>query len=125
MSNPLRVRVIGPLVTYAAGFRAELESQGYRRKPVIDQLYVLAHVSRWLESKGLGPQDFTRERSLEFLTARREAGYTLWLSEKGVAPVLAYLRQVGAAPIPVPPAPATPAERLLAQFRSYLVDERN
>ncbi|MGO9559142.1 MAG: site-specific integrase [Acidimicrobiales bacterium] len=125
MSNPLRVRVIGPLVTYAAGFRAELESQGYRRKPVIDQLYVLAHVSRWLESKGLGPQDFTRERSLEFLTARREAGYTLWLSEKGVAPVLAYLRQVGATPIPVPPAPATPAERLLAQFRSYLVDERN
>ena len=124
MSNPSRFRVTGPLVAYAAGFRAELEAQGYRRKPVIDQLYVLAHVSRWLESKGLGPWGFTRERSLEFLAERREAGYTLWLSEKGVAPLLAYLRQVGAAPIPAPPAPTTPAERLLAEFRTYLVDER-
>ena len=45
-----------------------------------------------------------RQRSLEFLAARRKAGYTLWLSEKGVAPLLAYLRQVGAAPILVPTA---------------------
>ena len=120
MSNPSRFRVTGPLVAYAAGFRAELEAQGYRRKPVIDQLYVLAHVSRWLESKGLGPWGFTRERSLEFLAERREAGYTLWLSEKGVAPLLVYLRQVGAAPIPAPPAPTTPAERLLAEFRTLL-----
>jgi integrase/recombinase XerD len=81
-------------------------------------------VNRWLKSKGLGPEDFTRERSLEFLAARRETGYTLWLCEKGVAPLLSYLRQVGAAPVPVPPTPATPAERLLEQFRSYLLDER-
>lgn len=124
MSKPSRVRVTGPLVAYVAGFRAELEAQGYRRKSVSDQLHVLAHVSRWLKSKGLGPRDFTRERSLEFLAERREAGYTLWLSEKGLAPLLAYLRQEGAAPIPAPPAPTTPAERLLAEFRTYLVDER-
>jgi integrase len=124
MSNPSRVRVTGPLVAYAAGFRGELEAQGYRRNVVGDQLHVLAHVSRWLESKGLGPEDLTRERSLEFLVARRDAGYTLWLSEKGVAPLLAYLRQVGAAPVPVPPGPATPAECLLAEFRAYLLHER-
>ncbi len=124
MSNPSQVQVTGPLVAYAAGFRAELEAQGYRPNAVSCQLYVLAHVSRWLESKGLGPQELTRQRSLEFLAARRQAGYTLWLSEKGVAPLLAYLRQVGAAPILVPPVPTTPAECLLAQFRTYLVDER-
>jgi integrase len=125
MSNPSRVRVSGPLVAYASGFRAELEAQGYRRKPVGDQLHVLAHMSRWLESKDLGPGDLTPELAREFLMARRAAGYTLWLSEKGVAPLLAHLRSVGAAPLPQPAAPAvTPAERLLAEFRSYLVDER-
>ena len=69
MSKPSRVRVTGPLVAYVAGFRAELEAQGYRRKSVSDQLHVLAHVSRWLKSKGLGLRDFTRERSLEFLAS--------------------------------------------------------
>lgn len=124
MSDPSRVRVTGPLAGYAAGFRAQLESQGYRRNVVGDQLHVFAHVSRWLEEKGLRAEDLTRERSLEFLEARRGAGYVLWLSEKGVAPLLAYLRRVGAAPVFVPPAPATPAERLVAEFRSYLLDER-
>jgi hypothetical protein len=70
MSNPLRVRVCGPLVAYATGFRAELEAQGYRRNAVGDQLRVLAHVSRWLESNCLGPEDLTQERMLEFLAAR-------------------------------------------------------
>lgn len=124
MSNPSRVRVIGPLVVHVAGFRAELEAQGYRRSAVGDQLRVLAHVSRWLESSSIGPESLTRERVAEFLTVRREAGYTLWLSEKGVAPLLAYLRQVGVVPCPVPLVATTAAGRLLDQFGSYLHDER-
>lgn len=125
MSMPSRVRVSGPLVPYAAGFRAELEAQGYRPNAVGCQLYVLAHMSRWLESRDLGPGDLTPELTEEFLVHRRAAGYRLWLSEKGVAPLLTYLRSVGAAPVPLPAvAPATPAERLLAEFRSYLFDER-
>jgi integrase/recombinase XerD len=124
MTMPSRVRVSGPLVPYVAGFRAELESQGYRPHAVGCQLYVLAHVSRWLEGRGLGPEQLTRERSLEFLAARREAGYTLWLSEKGVAPLLAHLRRVGAAPSPEPVLPVTPIELLVAEYCSYLVDER-
>jgi integrase/recombinase XerD len=125
MSMPSRVRVSGPLVPYVAGFRTELEAQGYRPNAVGCQLYVLAHMSRWLESKDLGPGDLTPELAREFLVARRAAGYTLWLSEKGVAPLLAHLRSVGAAPLPQPAVPVlTPTERLLAAFRSYLVDER-
>lgn len=124
MSDSSRVRVIGPLADHVAGFCAALESQGYRRNAVCDQLRVLAHVSRWLKENNLRSADLTRDRSLEFLAARRQAGYVLWLSEKGIAPLLAYLRHVGAAPIPVPPAPATPAERLLDEFRSYLLVER-
>ena len=32
MGSPSRVKVIGPLVPYVSGFRAELEAQGYRVK---------------------------------------------------------------------------------------------
>ncbi len=38
MSNPLRVRVSGPLQPYAAGFRAELFRLGYRRNAARNQL---------------------------------------------------------------------------------------
>ncbi|MGH9045745.1 MAG: site-specific integrase [Acidimicrobiales bacterium] len=124
MSNPSRVRVTGPLVAYAAGFRAELEVQGYRRNAVSYQLQLFAHVSRWLESESLVPEDLTRERILDFLAARREAGYRLWLSEKGVAPLLAHLREVGVVPILAPKVPTTSAEHLLSEFSSYLVVER-
>ena len=62
------------------------------------KLQLFAHVSRWLENKGLGPQHLTGERVAEFLCARRSAGYTLWLRKKGVAPLLMYLRSVGVAP---------------------------
>lgn len=60
----------------------------------------------------------------EFLTARRAAGYVLWRSPKGVAPLLAYLRGLGVAPIPKATTPQTLAERLLERYRRYLVEER-
>ena len=43
----------------------------------------------------------------EFLTVRRQAGYTLWLSRKALVPLLNYLEGIGARPVtvevPVPP----------------------
>jgi integrase/recombinase XerD len=124
MSSPSRVRVTGSLVRHAAGFRADLEAQGYRRNAVANQLQLFAHVSRWLESKGLRPEHLTHELVLQFLSARRAAGYSLWLSEKGVAPLLTYLRGLGVVPVAEPPVAAAPADRVLGEFRSYLVHER-
>jgi integrase/recombinase XerD len=124
MSTPSRVRITGPLVPYAAGFRADLEAKGYRPNAVGCQLYVFAHVSRWLESKRLSPDSLTPEQVQAFLVARRRAGYTMWLSDKGVAQVLGYLRQVGAAPVPATAGPTTAADAVLEEFRSYLIHER-
>jgi integrase/recombinase XerD len=123
MSDPSRVRFTGPLVGHAAGFRAMLEAAGYRHGGV-DQLRVMAHVSRWLTAEGLAVGDLTPDRVEQFLVARREAGYTLWLSSKGVAPLMGYLRSVGAVPPPAPIVAATPAERCLSAFRTYLIEER-
>jgi site-specific recombinase XerD len=124
MGNPSRVKVTGPLVPYVAGFRTELEAQGYRPNSLSDQLRLMAHVSRWLASEGLDVEELMPERIDAFLLARRLAGYVLWCSAKGVAPLLTYLRRVGALASPEPTIPTTPASRLLQDFRSYLVEER-
>lgn len=123
-ADPSRVKVVGPLVPFADGFRAELEAQGYRRHPVCDQLRVMAHLSRWMLANDVDAASLTPERVGAFLAARRAEGYVLWRSEKGVAPLLAHLRSVGAAPVPELPVPTTPAEQLLAHYRSYLEEER-
>ena len=124
MSHPSRVRIIGPLVPYAAGFRAELESQGYRPHAVGCQLYVMAHLSRWLAHHSVEVGGLTPERVEEFLVARRAEGYTLWLSEKGVAPLVGYLRRLGVIPVPRGPVAVTAAEICLESFRTYLVEQR-
>jgi integrase/recombinase XerD len=46
--NPSKVRVSGPLESYASGFLAELVGQGYRPKAVVHQLRLMAHLSRCL-----------------------------------------------------------------------------
>lgn len=123
MTHPSRVRITGPLVEHAVGLRVALEAQGYRHHAVGCQMYVLAHVSRWLAAEELEVSDLTPERVERFLLARREAGYTLWLSAKGVAPLLSYLRSVGALPPPEAAVAITPTERCLAAFGTYLVEE--
>ena len=124
MGEPSRVKVIGPLVPYVGGFHAELEAEGYRRGPVADQLRVMAHVSRWMEARVIGVGDLTAARIEEFLVARREAGYTLWLSAKGVSPLMDHLHRLGVVPVPAVVPPATQAELLLEAFRIYLAEER-
>ena len=123
MGDPSRVKVVGPLVPFVSGFRAELEVQGYRRGPVSDQLRLMAHVSRWLDGRRLVVVDLTPAVIDEFLVARRAEGYMLWRSAKGLAPLLAYLRRLGVLPAPEPAA-TSPASDLVERYQAYLVKER-
>jgi site-specific recombinase XerD len=84
----------------------------------------MAHVSRWLAGKSLSEKKLTPERIEEFLAARRAAGYVQWRSPKGVAPLLAYFRGLGVAPVSDATTPSTPAESLLEGYGTYLVEER-
>jgi integrase/recombinase XerD len=121
--NLLRVGATGPLVPFVAGFGAELESNGYRASTVANQLLLLVHVSHWLEEQGLGADELTPERTDDFLIVRRAAGYTQWTSAKGMTQLLAHLRRIGAAPMPVP-VPTTPVDNVLVAYRNYLLEER-
>jgi site-specific recombinase XerD len=123
MGDPSRARVTGPLQEYAPGFVGELARLGYTANSARGQMFVMAHLSRWLAGAGLDAAGLTPQVAERFLAARRKAGYVLYLSPKALVPLLGYLRRLGVVP-PPPPAPATPAEALLGRYRRYLVIER-
>src|SRR5260370_14609387 len=123
-NDPGRVRVSGPLSAYRDGFAEELARQGYTPGSAQRQVGLLAHLSRWLDSRDLGAADLTPECVEGFLQARRAEGYTIELSQRGGLPLLVYLRVLGAAPVAPEPGPCTPAEMLLRQYGHYLAAER-
>ena len=122
MGDPSRVRLTGPMEVYASGFAVELTRSGYTKNSTANQLRLVAHLSRWLATDGLGVGDLTPAVCDAFLAARRAAGYTLWLSRKALAPLLQYLRSIGAAP-PEPGALLSPMEAMLARFRQYMTSQ--
>jgi site-specific recombinase XerD len=124
MRDPGRLRVTGPLAAYGDGFREELIRQGYTPASDRRQLQLLAHMSRWLVGEGLKAGELTPARVEEFLEARRADGYTLLLSQRGVAPLLGYLRDLGVVPTPPEPVACTPVERLVEGYSNYLASER-
>jgi integrase/recombinase XerD len=123
-SEALRVRLTGPLAEFAPGFAEELSRQGYTDLSALNQLRLMAHLSRWLVARGLVLGELTRAQLVEFLAARREAGYTGWLSEHGLAPLVAHLVRVGAMPAPERPAKESVVDQLLETYGRYLVTER-
>jgi len=124
MNNPRGVRVSGPLGAYRDGFAEELARRGYTAGSAQRQVLLLAHLSRWLDSRGLGAADLTPGRVEEFLEVRRAEGYAYELSQRGLLPLLGYLRGLGLAPVPPEAAPGTPAEMLLEEYGRYLAAGR-
>jgi integrase/recombinase XerD len=124
MQDPSRVRVSGPLEVFAVGFVAELARLGYRRVPIVFQLQLMAHASRWLQREGLGADGLTSEVVERFLAERRAAGYTNYVTARAMAPLLGYLRGLGVAPAASPRLAVGTVELLLADYREYLAVER-
>jgi integrase/recombinase XerD len=124
MQDPSRVRVSGPLEVFASGFAAELARLGYRRTPIVFQLQLMAHASRWLGREGLGAGGLTSEVVERFLAERRAVGYTNYVTARAMAPLLGYLRGLGVAPAASPRVAVGAVEVLLADYREYLAVER-
>jgi len=125
MPGPLSVQVSGPLAPFSSGFAAELARVGYSPVAAGFQLQLMAHASRWLQENGLEAGAFSAGAAAKFLAARREAGYTMLLTGRGMAPLLGYLCGLGVAPC-APPSqrPDSPSELLLERFSEYLRLER-
>jgi len=119
-----RVQVWWPLLPYAEGLSTELAERGYTPRSVVNHLRLLAHLSRWLARQNLEPGELTLQRVEQFLAARRAAGYTCWLTPRGLSPLLSYLRGLGVVPDPPPRIASSPLEVLLSDYRGYLIRER-
>lgn len=123
ISGPLGVRFSGPLAPLAAGLAAELAALGYSPATVEYHLRLAAHLSRWLQTRGLGTSALTGPVQAEFLVERRRE-YSHLYSMQALGPTLGYLRRMGAAPAAETTVQSGPVEELLARFRHYLLVER-
>lgn len=119
---PERVRVSGPLAGFADAFRVDLLEQGYSLWGAQEQLYLLAHVSRWMESEGLEVVALTPGNLPRYFVWRRQQGYQKSLSPMSLRRLLGYLDGLGV--LPVTSAVSSPVDRLLGEFRDYLLRER-
>lgn len=115
------VGVTGPLAPSAEGFKAALNAAGYGEHPTRNHLWLMAHVSRWLEDHRLTAGDLDAERVEAFLADRRAAGYKTLCSRRALLPLLGFLAAEG---LDAPAAPASEAENVLAGFSRYLLHER-
>ncbi len=123
MHGPSHVGVVGPLTSFAAGFADWLTRHGYTPISARFQLYVMAHLSRWLSARDLDLGALSMMDLERFLAARRRGGYTQYLSRKALQPMLASLREQGLSVI-VPPTIHGPVDAALAAYRVYLIRER-
>lgn len=123
MSHPTQVLFTGPLISFAQGFAQALIKQGYRPHAATHQLRLIAHLSRWLDTRGMDAEDITPSVLSKFLAARRARGYALWLSPQALMPFLAYLRTCGFV-MAAPETERDPAKDLLARYGRYLLDVR-
>ncbi len=113
MSSSGRGHVRGPLAPYAERFRDHLLGQGYSWGSAAHQVHLMAHLSRWLEARGLGPEALDEHLTGQFLAARRAGGYAALRSARALVPLLGYLRGLGEGP--APPLPADPPVLALGQ----------
>ena len=95
---PERVRVTGPLTRFADGFRVDLLEQGYSLWGAQEQLYLLAHVSRWMESERLEVAALTPGNLQRYFAWRRQQGYLKSLSPLSLRRLLGYLDGLGVLP---------------------------
>ena len=122
-SDPSRVRMSGPVVDVAKGLVRELESLGYATTTATELMRLAAHLSRWLQGSGLGLADVAPS-VLDAFVAERRRSYTNLISAQALAPIVSYLRRVGAVPELLPVPPTTTVQIVLGQFSQYLLDQR-
>jgi site-specific recombinase XerD len=110
------------LASFAAGFGADLAGRGYRPRSVVVQLRLLAHLSGWLVAQGVEPSVLTVEAVERFMSVRRER-YVDLTGARALGPLLGYLRGLSVVP-DLGSSAGSPVERLLVDYREFLVRER-
>ncbi len=114
--------MMGPLKPFAEGFVAQLTNRGYSVQAIRSHRGLLAHLSQWLAECGLGVLELTPEVAEKFLRTRRDAGFVTKVSDRGLQPLVSYLRELGE--LPEPSVISSPSEELVELFQRYQLQER-
>jgi site-specific recombinase XerD len=123
--DPFRIKVVGPLSPFAAGFCSGLVRRGYTPQSACAQVYLLAQLSGWLADAGMQTGDLMPQVADEFLRARRAAGHRRRVSARALEVLLGVLREQGVVPRLVVRTASTPVDALVDRYRGYLVAERS
>jgi integrase/recombinase XerD len=121
-----RIEISGPLAPHEEPVWSRLAARGYTALSIANVVRVMAHLSRWLVRERLPLAHLTTHEIARFLRHRRRAGYTCWLSRRGVKPILDYLHGVG---VPLPPEDnpvviPTAIDSVIDTYSDYLRRER-
>ena len=117
-------RPAGPLTEHKAGYRAELERLGYTRGSIKHQLTAVGRFDRFLLAEGAALGAVNEELLGRLVVARTQENLTVCRSPRMLAPLLAYLRCLGAIGPAVPAVPGSAADAVIAGWRQYLLGER-
>lgn len=123
MAGRYRVRVCGPLEEFGEGFRGQLVGLGYSWASAEAQLGLMKHLSSWLESQGQSVGDLTPEVAVQFMAARRLV-HSYLRGRRALVPLLDFLRDQGAAPMPTVVVAVASAEVVAERFAQYLSQQR-
>ena len=99
-----------------------MSEQGYSVLAVRNMLKDVGAVGRWLQERDLQPSQLTPAVIAEFRIDCLAVGRRKVPSVKSFEPLLRFLRDEGV--IAEPPEPESPVERLLVDYRRWLVAER-
>lgn len=125
METPFRVRIVGPLAVHKDGLIANLHAKYYAPESSTNLVRLMAHLSRWLDGNNLRPEDLSAAKMDEFLRHRHRAGYATLLTQRGLRPVVGYLRSVGILPAKeAEVSERTALTEILDRYAVFLVHER-
>jgi integrase len=111
----------GPLGPYVEGHRARLLELGYLPLSVTRSLTALGHLGRWMAREDVAVDRLDGAAVNAFLAAHvKDRGR---LPTASVVPLLDHLPGEGVA-APGPAGPLTPLDRLIADYRAWLLVER-
>lgn len=117
------VLIAGPLEEMAHRFESELVRRGFTRKSLMNQLRLLAHLSRWLQAQGITAGELTAGQVEVFLAERRHT-HTGLFSRRALGPTLDWLAGEGVIPVAASIAPTVADPVELVGFEKYLRVER-
>lgn len=118
------VLIAGPLEDIARRFEDEFVRRGFTRKSLMNQLRLLAHLSRWLQARGIAVGELTAGQVEVFLAERRRT-HTGLFSRKALGPTLEWLAYEGVIPAAATIAPTATDPVELVGFEGYLRVERH